>query len=830
VKAPGNDIEAALHALSLFHEPEDVIELRIISDGNRIDSGYFCLKNAPAIRKALASINGDAEGVYFVLNKLDPMLLARAANRVRRAKETTKDANILERRWLYIDIDPNRLSGISASEGEHQAALNCGEKIREFLAALGWPQPVIVDSGNGGHLYYRLPAIAVDAHGDALIKYCLAAIAAKFSDDSVKVDVVTDNRARITKLPGTMARKGDATPDRPHRLSKILEEPERVEMVSLDLLQHLAAEAPVPQSSPHEQPPTPSGRFDIEGWLAGSGLDIGRGPEPYDGGRRWILESCPFNRDHKKSAAVIQYASGALKFDCKHESCQQKDWRALRDLIEPDRKRNGPNAQAHARFDQSALDGWPEPIPLLAKTPEPISADILPGVLGEYSRALSRHTETPVDLSILAVLGATSAALAGKIEIEAEPGYIEPGHIWVCALLESGNRKTAVIDAVRAPIDDHQQAQQRRVEPEIKRLESERKSKVVMIDKLRKKLLPESSEKERRKIADLEAELPDERNSPTLVTSDVTPEALEVLMQENNGCMAIISDEGGMFDVMAGRYNSQPNLDVFLKGHTGGRVSVHRRSRNTCIPRAYLTMCLAPQPIVVQKLKDKPFMRERGLLARFLYAMPESPIGGRSLIPASIPGKTQANYRALIHNLLDLTPQQPIRLQSTTGAYGEWKDFQRTIEREMAEGGSLERLRDWGSKLSGAALRLAGMFCVADGYTSQREIQRDEIVRATALCTALIPHAVAAFGLVAEPPNVTAAKRILHWLSKQQESVISKRDCFRSLQRQFDIVSEMDAPLAILIDHSYIRVNELEARRAVLIEINPRWRRNEDVA
>jgi hypothetical protein len=48
---------------------------------------------------------------------------------------------------------------------------------------------------------------------------------ARFSDSRVKIDTTVSNAARITKLYGTVARKGADTPDRPHRLSRIMEVP-----------------------------------------------------------------------------------------------------------------------------------------------------------------------------------------------------------------------------------------------------------------------------------------------------------------------------------------------------------------------------------------------------------------------------------------------------------------------------------------------------------------------------------------------------------------------------------------------------------------------------
>ena len=118
----------------------------------------------------------------------------------------------------------------------------------------------------------------------------------------------------------------------------------------------------------------------------------------------------------------------------------------------------------------------------------------------------------------------------------------------------------------------------------------------------------------------------------------------------------------------------------------------------------------------------------------------------------------------------------------------------------------MDRLHDWGGKLAGAALRIAGLLsaaCCRD--LPPQRIQHAEMERATALCAALISHAIAAFNLVDEDPRVTLAKCILRWLCKQEGPNASKRDCFRALHRQFDQVGDMDAPLQVLIDHFYIK-------------------------
>jgi hypothetical protein len=148
-------------------------------------------------------------------------------NRVRALGEkdpTTADHDVLRRRWLPIDCDPKRPAGISSSDEEHELALDRAFEIREALWDQGWDEPILADSGNGAHLLYPIDVAAQD---DGFVKGTLDDLARRFSDTAVSIDQTVFNPARIWKLYGTVARKGDHAPivGRPHRLARILEVP-----------------------------------------------------------------------------------------------------------------------------------------------------------------------------------------------------------------------------------------------------------------------------------------------------------------------------------------------------------------------------------------------------------------------------------------------------------------------------------------------------------------------------------------------------------------------------------------------------------------------------
>jgi hypothetical protein len=338
------DSREVARVIELLKGPDDVWELRILRTREGTISGYFN-KLAPALQ-AIEGVNGSGSSVYVTLNPVEPALLARAANRLKpRADKTTSDKDITKRRFFVCDVDATRPTDISATEAELEAALDRCRTIRFELSELGWPAPIFGHSGNGGHLIWAID-LPNDSESEKLIQRVLKALAARFDDEAVHVDKAVFNASRIIKLYGTIAAKGDNIPERPHRLSRILDAPARLEPVPRALLEELAATLKEPD------PPRPGasaskGQFDIEAFLARHHLKT-RPSVPHEGGRKFVLEACPFNSDHRApDAAIFQFADGSLGFKCFHSSCSGKGWRNVRELFEGQRP-SGQTSQAGA--------------------------------------------------------------------------------------------------------------------------------------------------------------------------------------------------------------------------------------------------------------------------------------------------------------------------------------------------------------------------------------------------------------------------------------------------------------------------------------------------
>lgn len=330
-------------AAGVLFAPGQVVEVRALAGFGRPRSGYFDDPDRLAEKVDALGADPSITGIYWTLNPCHPDLIARRTNAIGPARETTTDAGILARRWLLVDADPVRASGISATEPEKAAALARADAIAAALAADGWPAPVRADSGNGAHLLYRVD-LENDPGATALVRGCLEALAARFSDDAVAVDVSVANAARIVRAYGTPNRKGANRPDRPHRATALLAVPDPVEVVDRALLEALANER-VPAVTAVTPPPHAPPGFDLRAWterhasrLAAAGYRLVEKPKS---NHRYFaeIEPCPWSRDHATGAFLGQADHGGVYARCQHASCGgaggPNRWPEFRREIEP---------------------------------------------------------------------------------------------------------------------------------------------------------------------------------------------------------------------------------------------------------------------------------------------------------------------------------------------------------------------------------------------------------------------------------------------------------------------------------------------------------------
>jgi hypothetical protein len=553
VKPVREEIARTLDALL---ERDQVTELRALGGAlKRPLLGYF--NDREALIKAALVLDGHTpEGIYITANPVNPLLLARANNRLVDGKSGhgTTDGDIVHRRLMLIDLDPVRPSGISSSEEEHELAFERAKEVQVFLSDRGFPEPILADSGNGAHVDYLIDLLRDD--GD-LINNVLNVLDAIFSDVRVKVDTSVFNPARIIKLYGTVARKGDSLPERPHRLSRIVSLPSEVIAVPPALLENLRSLKPKPQPAPNSH--LGNGRFDLRTFLSGCGLNV-RKEKPYQGGTLYELEHCPFG-DHRKQgkSCAIEFSDGKLGFNCFSDEHAHLGWRDLRAKVEPRHPTDQPIANGN-------LSGTPNHhvSSLITRTwPEPPDDAAYWGLAGEFVRLVEPHSEADPVAMLVQFLVAFGNVVGRTPYIEVGATRHYPNLFCVIVGNTSKARKGTSSDEVRRIFDKIDALWARN------RIVSGLSSGEGLIWQVRDPIMKRSPVKKGGRIVDFEEyeEDPGEADKRLLVFQPEFANTLTVCTREGNTLSAIIREAWDRGDLRTLVKNSPARA-------TGAHISV----------------------------------------------------------------------------------------------------------------------------------------------------------------------------------------------------------------------------------------------------------------
>ena len=318
-----------LRFVELLWRPGDVREVRIpkYNKYGHTASGYF--DSPESLAESAAKWDGKAN-LYFTLNPVNPALMARASNRIADKAETTSaDVDVIRRRSLFIDIDPDRPSGISSTEDERQAARLVLDEVVSFLDNKDWPQPIVAMSGNGWYLLYAI-SLPNDPSSLELVQGVLVSLATRFNNEAVHIDTTVCNAARLAGLIGSMKVKGDFLTDRPHRRSQLESVPQQLAVISEELLAELAAE----QSQPEANLPKDGSIFNgstplLEELLQSRHIEYRTQPLDGNGVTWYHVEKCPFHYDecHPFECGVGQkLPDGPYAGKCFHAETEPRGW------------------------------------------------------------------------------------------------------------------------------------------------------------------------------------------------------------------------------------------------------------------------------------------------------------------------------------------------------------------------------------------------------------------------------------------------------------------------------------------------------------------------
>jgi hypothetical protein len=248
---------------------------------------------------------------------------------------------------------------------------------------------------------------------------------------------------------------------------------------------------------------------------------------------------------------------------------------------------------------------------------------------------------------------------------------------------------------------------------------------------------------------------------------------------------------------------------VWLKGHAGDKLRIDRKGRDSeYIDNPALTMLLTVQPAVLSTVASNSTFRGRGLLARLLYAIPSDNLGQRRIGAKSVPIDINDAYKKRVQTLITDLAGRADRgvLTLSPQAHELLLDTERRIEPQLAEDGDLGPITEWGSKLAGAMLRIAGLL-----HLARKEEAFDIPISSVTLAAAIrigeyfTEHARAAFRVLGDTDTRDAAYLLAHFVKKGTVE-FTIRSLLTDLPRgRFATADDVTAAVRVLEDHGYVR-------------------------
>lgn len=447
---------------------------------------------------------------------------------------------------------------------------------------------------------------------------------------------------------------------------------------------------------------------------------------------------------------------------------------------------------------------WPDPIPLgsLTGTPPPFPVEALPTWMQRHVRQVADELQAPVDLPGQLAITALSIACAHGRTVHVRNTWHEPLNTALATGLPPSAGKSPAFRQMLGWVETWQSEQIDEHGGRAEIIAQKRR----MIEKQMKRAEDKGDHGEAARYLDDLLNVP-EVVVPRLIVDDATPEALVDLLARHGGILALVSTEGGPFDLMAGRYSESSNLDVYLKAWSGDSITVDRIGRGSSIVRRpMLTIGLTVQPDVLRALADKPGFRGRGLTARFMYSVPQSLVGWRNLVdvPEIDPDERHA-YDVAMTALLGRERSGGVNLppvEMTATALSTFLSWRQGLEQRRRPEGDMSPLAEWSTKLESTVARTAGLFALADGTAV---IDDHIIARAIAVGWYWIDHAKVVHDMWGMDETNHQGRQILAWAEAREMSEFTVRDLYRSLRTDFPTAEDCRPALSLLTERGWLR-------------------------
>ena len=449
--------------------------------------------------------------------------------------------------------------------------------------------------------------------------------------------------------------------------------------------------------------------------------------------------------------------------------------------------------------------------------------DLLNSHLQQLVVSVHNQIQSPMPLIVNSMLTALSTAMQDFLVVEQPTGMKTPVSLYLLAIAESGERKTATDKIFSQPIRDFENSMITSDQEHFTKYETEHLVWKIKHDE-KKKSFATAVRRNFANMKQIEAEyldiLTQEPQKPLTnrrMFLDSTIESLLFdLSQSRAGGLLISTEAGNFFSRVTTNYTS--HLNCLWDGES---IRIDRKSSNSfSLEQKPLTCAFMLQPNVLNHiLKCKEdILRDSGLWARFLICKPDSTQGFRVFRP-----NTQnfhlSDFQERITELLEISSQFQAMGKIETLTFSEqattvWIDFSNQVESLIGQMGILNDIKDYASKVLNNVSRIAALLHYYEfGYKhgqsgSTRQISVQSLKAAIQLTDYYILQFKLIFGeKTFRQEALELAKKVYDYLVKNYANNFirfSKSWLLRNGPKQTRKKEKLDIALEQLIQDGYI--------------------------
>ena len=370
------------------------------------------------------------------------------------------------------------------------------------------------------------------------------------------------------------------------------------------------------------------------------------------------------------------------------------------------------------------------------------------------------------------LIGALSAAIQDKVDVEVRPGTVVPSTVFTLVVAGSGARKTTVDTKMTKVASNFDKTASEAMKPQHARQKAKYQVWKLNLLRLEKQIQKGSGDEDelnqiQNELEKLYLDEPKQIPVPRMLYRDATPEAITKGLHSWRSGWLTTSEAASMF---GGRTMS--NLGLFNSLWDGSDLTVDRASSESYIvenPRLTISL-MVQKKVFFEFLENKGSLaRDNGFLARFLVCFPTPLEGSRFRLNATNSWDNHENFQARLMEILMSTlpiagvyPNREV-LTLSADARIAIKYFTDQVERAMAPGQALSDISDCASKVGENAVRLAGLFHYYEGI--EGPITSNTIKQAIAICEWHMNEFIRLFCKAPElPPEVQDAMAVEKFL------------------------------------------------------------------